>query len=59
MIEWVMEWMNEWGMNAGLLSRDLDHEQEQEHEVILTLTDGNLGQENYITQEHHHPSPLP
>ena len=46
-------------MNAGLLSRDLDHEQEQEHEVILTLTDGNLGQENYITQEHYHPSPLP
>ena len=54
MNEWVMEWMN-----AGLLSRDLDHEQEQEHEVILTLTDGNLGQENYITQEHYHPSPLP
>ncbi len=30
--------------------RDLDHEAEQEQEIILTLTDGKLGQENYITQ---------
>ncbi len=34
--------------------RDLDHEAEQEQEIILTLTDGKLGQENYITQAGKH-----
>ena len=31
-------------------SRELDHEEKRDHEIILTLTDGNLGVERYITQ---------
>ena len=28
----------------------MDHEEKSEHEIVLTLTDGQLGDENYITQ---------
>ena len=32
------------------LTRDLDHEQRAELSLLLTLTDGHLGQDNFITQ---------
>ena len=32
------------------LARQLDHETDTEHQILLTLTDGHLGQDNYITQ---------
>ena len=30
--------------------RELDHEEKRDHEIILTLTDGHLGEGRYITQ---------
>ena len=33
-----------------VLAKDLDHETGSEHQVLLSLTDGHLGQDNYITQ---------
>ena len=32
------------------LTRELDHETGTEYQILLSLTDGNLGQDNYITQ---------
>ena len=32
------------------LTRVLDHEVSSEHVLLLTLTDGHLGQDNFITQ---------
>ena len=32
------------------LTRVLDHELASEHVLLVTLTDGNLGQDNFITQ---------
>jgi len=32
------------------LRRDLDHEAAGEHSLLLTLTDGHLGEDNYISQ---------
>jgi cadherin 23 len=31
------------------LARQLDHETGTEHQILLSLTDGHLGQDNYIT----------
>ena len=31
------------------LARELDHETGTEHQILLSLTDGHLGQDNYIT----------
>ena len=32
------------------LARELDHETATEHQLVLTLTDGHLGQDTHITQ---------
>ena len=32
------------------LARELDHENQAELNILLTLTDGNLGENNFITQ---------
>ena len=32
------------------LARQLDHETGTEHQILLSLTDGHLGQDNFITQ---------
>ena len=37
-------------LKESALNRELDHEAESEHEVVVTLTDGQLGRNNYITQ---------
>ena len=31
------------------LTRELDHEAGREYQILLSLTDGHLGQDNYIT----------
>ena len=31
------------------LARELDHEAGREYQILLSLTDGHLGQDNYIT----------
>ena len=36
--------------NIFFLSRELDHERDAEIEFVLTLTDGNIGHGNFITQ---------